>query len=128
MTVNEISGEVVDAAMHVHSVLGPGLVESVYEACLAYELRKRGHHVLVQHPLPVIYEDVRLEAGYRLDLLVDGTILVEIKSVAKLAPIHLAITLTYLRLSRVPVGLIINFGVVHLRDGIRRVIGPKKPF
>jgi GxxExxY protein len=119
------TGQVVDAAMTVHSALGPGLLESAYEACLAYELRARGLRVLAQVPLPVVYRAVRIEVGYRLDLLVDGAVVVELKTVAKLLPIHEAQLLSYLRLSGIRVGLLINFHVPRLRDGIKRmVVGP----
>jgi GxxExxY protein len=116
------SGQVVDAAMRVHSALGPGLLESAYEACLAHELRARGYRVLIQHPLPVLYGGTRVEVGYRIDLLVDDALVVELKTVTKLAPIHQAQLLSYLRLSGLRVGLLINFHVPRLRDGIRRII------
>jgi GxxExxY protein len=122
MQINEVSGQVVDAAMKVHSVLGPGLLEGVYEACLAFELESRGHHVQVQLPMPVTYMGLRLDVGYRIDLLVDNMVIVELKSVAKIAPIHEAQLMTYLKLSGHKVGLLINFGVVHLRDGIKRIV------
>ena len=97
MTVNEISGAAIDAAMKVHSSLGPGLLESVYEACLAHELRKRGHHVQTQVVLPVTYDGVTIDAGYRIDLLVDDAVVVELKAVSKLEPIRAAQLLTYLK-------------------------------
>jgi GxxExxY protein len=114
------SGHVVNAAMAVHSALGPGLLESAYEACLAYELRDRGVHVLQQIALPLTYRDARLDIGYRIDLLVGDTVVVEVKAVTKILPIHEAQLLSYLRLSGRRVGLLINFHVRHLRDGIRR--------
>ena len=120
--INARTGQVVDAAMKVHSKLGSGLLESAYEACLAYELRTRGLNVEVQLPLPVTYGNVRLQLGYRLDLLVDGTVVVELKAIAKLLPIHEAQLLSYLKLSEYRVGLLINFHEVHLKDGIRRMI------
>ena len=120
--INVRTGQVIDAAMRVHSRLGPGLLEGAYEACLAYELRKRGRSVLVQHALPVEYDDVRIEIGYRADLLVDGVIIVELKAIAKLMPIHEAQLLSYLKLARVPAGLLINFHVPHLKDGIKRLV------
>jgi GxxExxY protein len=120
--INARSGQVVDAAMRVHSILGPGVLESSYEVCLAYELRKRGLRVLVQLPLPVVYEDVRIELGYRVDLLVDDAVIVELKAVAKLLPIHEAQLLSYLRLSNHRVGLLINFHALHLKDGITRMV------
>jgi GxxExxY protein len=116
------SGHVVDAAMRVHSVLGPGVLESAYEACLAHELRSRGLTVRCQVPLPVLYEGASIELGYRLDLLVEDVVIVELKTVSKLLPIHHAQLLSYLRLSRRPVGLLINFHVPRLRDGIRRIV------
>jgi GxxExxY protein len=120
-TLNSISGDVVDAAMRVHSALGPGLLESAYEACLAYELEKRGHSVLRQLPLPVVYEGIRLDVGYKIDLLIDGVLVVEIKAVSKLHPVHKAQLLSHLRMSRCPLGLLINFHELHLKDGIRRM-------
>lgn len=122
MLLNEISGQIVDAAMRVHTHLGPGLLESAYQACLAYELQKRGLNFALQVPLPVEYEGIRVEAGYRIDLLVENTILVELKAVEAIHPIHRAQLLSYLRLSGKRVGLIINFNVQHLRDGIVRLI------
>jgi GxxExxY protein len=122
MVINEISGQVVDAAMKVHSALGPGLLESVYEVCLAYELRERGLKVDQQLPLPVQYRGIRIEVGYRLDLLVNDAVLVELKAVAKLAPVHQAQLLSYLKLSGHKVGLLINFHVEHLTDGIQRLV------
>ena len=119
---NQRSGRVVDAAMRVHSRLGPGLLESAYEACLAYELQKRGCRVLSQLPLAVTYDDVRIEAGYRVDLLVDDTVVVELKAIARVLPIHEAQLLSYLKLSDYPVGLLINFHVLHLKDGIKRMV------
>jgi GxxExxY protein len=121
MEVNDVSGAVVDAAMKVHTVLGPGLLESAYEACLAHELRKRGHTVGIQVLLPVDYDGIHIDAGYRLDLLVDDTVIVELKAVEALAPIHQAQLLTYLKLSGRKVGLLVNFNVPHLKDGIKRM-------
>ena len=120
--INDRSGQVVDAAMRVHSALGPGLLEGAYEACLAYELRQRGLRVLAQLPLPVVYEGVRIELGYRVDLLVDDAVVVELKAVAKLLPIHEAQLLSYLKLSEYRVGLLNNFHVLHLKDGIKRMV------
>ena len=124
MTVNEVSGAVVDAAMKVHSVLGPGLLESTYEACLAHELRKRGLHVDVQVALPVVYDGIRIDAGYRIDLLIEDMVVVELKSVQEVLPIHEAQLLSYLKLSGRRVGLLINFNVLQLKHGIfRKVVG-----
>ncbi|HEY2065485.1 MAG TPA: GxxExxY protein [Gemmatimonadaceae bacterium] len=119
--MNVRSGQVVDAAMRVHSALGPGLLESAYEQCMAYELHSRGLNVRTQVPLPVVYDGVRIEVGYRIDLLVDGIVLVEIKAVSKLLPVHKAQLLSYLKLSGRPVGLLINFHVPALKDGITRM-------
>jgi GxxExxY protein len=120
--LRRLTGELVDAAIQVHSSLGPGLLESAYEACLSYELRGRGLEVLRQHELPVVYRGVRVDAGYRLDLLVEGEVIVELKTVAKLLPIHDAQLLSYLKMSGCRVGLLINFNVLRLRDGIRRMV------
>jgi GxxExxY protein len=108
--------------LKVHTILGPGLLESTYEACLAQEIINRGCRVERQLAVPVIYEGLKLEAGYRLDLLVNGLVVVEIKSVDALAPVHKAQILSYLRLSGRSLGLLINFNVVHLRDGIKRFV------
>ena len=121
-TINEITGEIIGAAMRVHSVLGPGLLESAYEVCLIYELKKRGLQVADQVVLPVVYEDVRLDAGYRMDLVVEESVIVEIKSVDEIAPIHKAQLLSYLKLSGLKVGLLLNFNVTHFRDGITRMM------
>ena len=108
--------------MKVHSVLGPGLLESAYQACLAHELRNRGFDVAAQVPLPVVYEGRKLEVGYRVDLVVENRVIVEVKSVEAIHPIHQAQLLSYLRLSRIGVGLLINFNVLRLRDGITRMV------
>lgn len=120
--INRITGAVIDAAMKVHTVLGPGLLESAYEACLAHELRTRGHAVTTQVGLPVVYEGVKLELGYRIDLIVDDAVIVEVKAIEAIAPIHEAQILSYLKLSGRRVGLLLNFHVLHLKDGIRRMI------
>jgi GxxExxY protein len=122
MTDNEITHAVIGAAMEVHKRLGPGLLESAYEECLLHELRLRNLRVERQMGIPVVYKEVKLECGYRLDLLVEGRIVVELKSVEGLAPIHEAIILTYLRLSGQRIGLLINFNVTVLKDGVRRFI------
>ena len=117
------SGEVIDAAMRVHSVLGPGLLEGAYEASLAHELRSRGMHVQTQVPISLVYAGVQIDlAAYRADLVVDRLLLVELKSVTKLLPIHEAQLLSYLRMGGYPLGLLINFSALHLRDGIRRKV------
>ena len=126
MHFNQISGAVVDSAMKVHSELGPGLLESVYLACLVHELHQRGFRTAVQVPLPVIYDGVRLDLGFRLDILVEGCVVVEIKAVDAISPVHQAQLLTYLK-SHKHVGLLINFNVVHLRDGIRRMVSGDPP-
>lgn len=120
MEINDVTGTIVDAAMKVHTALGPGLLESAYEACLAYELQKRGLNVRTQVSLPIVYEEVRLEVGYRMDMVVADSVLVEIKAVDKLQPIHEAQILSYLKLSGIKAGLLINFHVEHLKDGIKR--------
>ena len=122
MTENEVSGQIVDAAIKVHTVLGPGLLESVYEAALAYELEKRGFKVLRQHPVPVIFEEVHLECGFRADLLVQDLVVVELKAVEQVHPVHKKQLLTHLRLTGKRVGLLINFNVELLKDGITRVV------
>jgi GxxExxY protein len=120
--VNRRTGQVIDAAMKIHTALGPGLLESAYHSCLVYELRKRGLFVLSQVLLPIMYDAVRIETAYRIDLLVEDTIVVELKAIAKLLPVHQAQLLSYLRLSGYKVGLLINFHELHLRDGIRRMV------
>jgi GxxExxY protein len=120
--VNDISGQIVDAAIKVHSALGPGLLESTYEACLMYELTKRGLVARNQVPLPVRYEDVVIEVGYRIDLLVADSVIVELKSIDEIAPIHRAQLLSYLKLSGKKVGLLININVSLLKDGITRMV------
>jgi GxxExxY protein len=121
MEINEITGQIVDASIKIHTQLGPGLLESAYEACLAYELRKRGLDVGVQVPLPIHYEDVKLEVGYRLDLLVESSVIVELKSVKKMIPLYDAQLLSYLKLSGKKIGLLINFNVIRLKDGLKRL-------
>jgi GxxExxY protein len=122
MTENEVAKQVVDAAYRVHVALGPGLLESVYETVMEYELRKRGLIVECQCPLPVVYEDVVLEAGFRADMIVQGKVIVELKSVEQIASIHYKQVLTYLRMADMRLGLLINFGAEWMKDGIRRVV------
>ncbi len=122
MQDNEITGAVIGAAIEVHKILGPGLLESAYEAALKRELDLRGFRSKQQVALPVVYKDERVELGYRIDLLVEERIVVEIKSVESLHEVHLAQILTYLKLSERRLGLLINFNVVRLKDGLRRVI------
>ncbi len=119
--VNAVARIVVDAAFRVHSTLGPGLLERVYEVCLAHELRKRGLAVETQVELPVVYDGVRLDAGMRIDMLVTGKVLVELKAVETVLPVHKAQVLTYLKLTGYRLGLLINFNVPIIRDGIDRV-------
>ena len=120
--LNVVSGETIRSAMRVHSALGPGLLESVYEACLACELEKAGLRVRTQVALPIIYRTVKLEAGYRIDLLVEECLVVEVKTAIKIHPVHEAQLLTHLRLSGHRLGLLLNFFVPHMRDGIKRII------
>ena len=108
--------------MSVHTALGPGLLESAYEACLAHELRKRGRKVLGQVGLPIVYDGIGIDVGYRIDLLVDDLVVVELKTVEKLLPIHQAQLLSYLKLGHYRVGLLINFNVAHLKNGIKRMV------
>ena len=121
-TLNTITQKVIGAAIEVHRALGPGLLESSYEACLAFELAQSGLKVEQQKSLPLVYKQVKLDCGYRLDLLVDGTVIVEIKAVDSLAPIHEAQLMSYLKLSGCRVGLLINFNVRRLKDGLRRFV------
>ena len=120
--VNAISGQVVDAAMRVHSTIGPGLLESAYQACLMHELRKRGLNVRAQVRLPIVYDGVKIGVGYRVDLLVEEVVIVETKALASILPVHEAQVLSYLKLSGCKVGLLINFHELHLKDGIRRLV------
>ncbi len=122
MTDNQLTHEIIGAAIDVHRLLGPGLLESAYEECLAHELTMRNLRIERQKPIPVIYKDTKLECGYRIDLLVEGRVVVELKAVEALAPIHEAIVLTYLKLSGCKIGLLINFNVQALKDGVRRFI------
>ena len=120
--LNRITDSIIRAAIEVHRALGPGLLESAYEACLAFELAQQGLKVEQQKPLPVVYRGVKLDCGYRLDLLVEGAVIVEIKAVDRIAPIHEAQLLSYLRLSGCKVGLLLNFNVKVLKHGIRRLV------
>jgi len=120
--LNRITESIIGAAIEVHRALGPGLLESAYEACLAFEPAQRGLQVEQQKPLPVLYREVKLDCGYRLDLLVEEAVIVEVKAVDRLMPIHQAQLLSYLKLSGCKVGLLINFNVKVLKDGIRRVV------
>ncbi|HSA57175.1 MAG TPA: GxxExxY protein [Gemmatimonadaceae bacterium] len=122
MDPNEISGQIVDAAIRVHKALGPGLLENVYRACLAHELQSRGFSVRTEIPMPVTYGDIRIDLGYRIDMLVEGTVIVELKALEKVIPVHEAQALTYLKLSGHRLGLLLNFNVPYLREGIRRIV------
>lgn len=120
--VNHLTRQIITAAMKVHSLLGPGLLESAYEACLAHELRKQGLKIENQVALPVVYDGEKIDLGYRIDLIVGGQVIVEIKCVEAINPVHKSQILSYMRLSGRRVGLLINFHVEHLRDGIRRMV------
>jgi len=122
MTADDVAKDIVDAAIKVHRALGPGLLESGYQACLAHELRRRQRRVECEVALPLQFEGVLIEVGYRIDMRVDQLVLVENKTVEKILPIHLAQLLTYLKLSGLSLGLIINWNVILLRDGIQRVV------
>jgi GxxExxY protein len=120
--LNKITEQIIGAAIDVHRALGPGLLESTYEECIAFELMERGLNVERQKELPVTYKGVRLDCGYRIDLLVEGKVIVELKAVESLQPIHEAQVLTYLKLSGHKVALLINFNVKILKDGVRRLV------
>ena len=122
MKINDITGHVVDASITVHSVLGPGLLESAYKACLVHELRKRGLTVLTEIPVPIIYDGVVVDVGYKMDLLVEEAVIVEVKAIKQLSPVHDAQLLSHLVLSGHKVGLLINFHVRFLKHGIRRLV------
>ena len=117
-----LARQVVDAAIRVHTKLGPGLLESAYETCMAHELSKRNLRVRRQVPMPISYDNIDFDVGYRLDLLVNDLVVVELKAVEKLSPIHGAQLLSYLRLGGYHLGMLLNFNTVHMRDGIKRVI------
>ncbi len=120
--LDQITGGIIGAMIEVHKTLGPGLLESAYQACLAYELRQLAYKVEQQKPLAVIYKDVKLDCGYRLDLVVEDAVIVEIKAIEQLAPIHDAQVISYLRLADKRVGLLINFHVSLLKNGIKRIV------
>jgi GxxExxY protein len=125
LEINQITEKILSCAFKVHTVLGPGLLESAYEECLFYEIKKSQLHVEKQKSLPLVYFEVKLDAGYRIDLLVENKVIVELKSVEAINDVHLAQVLTYLKLSGCEVGLLINFNVKSLKNGIRRVINTK---
>ena len=122
MTENELSRIVFDCALKVHQSLGPGLLESAYEECLFYELRKIGLNVEKQKPLPLIYEEVKLDVGYRIDIIVENKLIIEIKSVEALNDVHFAQLLTYVKLTNCKLGLLINFNVSLIKNGVKRVV------
>lgn len=122
MSENEISSQIIGAAIEVHKFLGPGLLENSYEACLLFELRQKGLNVKSQVPLPVSYKGLLLEAGYRIDILVEEKVIIEVKAVDKLAEIHTAQILTYLKLTKLKLGLVINFNTVKVIEGLKRVV------
>lgn len=122
MIYNELTGVVIGHALEVHKHLGPGLLESAYSECLLYELLQSGLHVEVQKPMPIVYKNVKLEHGYRIDLLVEKTLVVELKTVECFTEVHYAQILTYLKLGGYPVGLLINFHTKILKDGIKRFV------
>ena len=122
MEINQITHEILDSAYKVHSALGPGLLESAYQACLAYELRKKGFKIEVEKALPLIYEEVHLETGYRIDILVESKVVIELKTVEAFTDVHTAQVLTYLKLGNYPIGLLINFHTKLLKNGLKRYI------
>jgi GxxExxY protein len=122
MTENEISEKVIGCAIEVHKLMGPGLLENAYLECLFYELQQAGLKVEKQKALPLIYKEVKLEAGYRLDLIVENKVIIEIKSVEALNDVHIAQVLTYLKLSGCKLGLLMNFNVLRLIDGLKRLV------
>jgi GxxExxY protein len=122
MEINDITEIILKCAYKVHTELGPGLLESAYEECLFYELKQSGFSAEKQKPLPLVYHEVKLDAGYRVDILVEGKVVVEIKSVEGFTDVHFAQVLTYLKLSKCKIGLLINFNVSSLRYGIKRLI------
>ena len=122
--LNDVTRDILGAAIEVHRVLGPGLLESIYQACLQFELTSRGLRFIVQQPVPILYKATRLQAVYRVDLIVEDLVIVEIKCVDVISPVHKAQVLTYLRLTGAPAGLLINFNVARLIDGVSRLIDP----
>jgi GxxExxY protein len=121
MTENQISEIIIGCAIEVHKTLGPGLLESAYEECLYYEIGSKGFWIEKQKPLPLVYKEIKLEAGYRIDLWVENKVIIEVKAVEFLNEIHLAQVMTYLRVSGCKLGLLLNFNVLRLKEGIRRV-------
>lgn len=121
MTENEISYKIIGVALELHKNIGPGLLESVYESALYYDLKEAGYSVACQVPMPFVYKDVKMEVGYRIDIIVESKVLIEVKSIETLAPVHYAQTLTYLKLSGLKLGLLINFNVKTLKESIHRI-------
>lgn len=121
MEINEITHEIIDSSYKIHTALGPGLLESAYKTCLAFELRKKGLKVEEEKPVPVVYDEVKLDCGYRMDLLVEDMVVVELKTVDCFHDVHIAQVLTHLRFGHKKVGLLINFNVKSLKDGIKRL-------
>ena len=122
MEFDRLSNQVIGCALEVHRNLGPGLLESAYEQCLAYEMKTAGMRFKLQHPLPVEYKGIKLDCGYRIDVFIEDRIIVELKSVDKILPIHQAQLLTYMKLAGISIGLLINFNVKYLKDGIKRMV------
>jgi GxxExxY protein len=122
MTENQIATDIVDCCFKIHNRLGPGLLESVYETVLEYELKRRGFSVTRQQAIALRYDDLSFDEGFRADLIVEGKVIVELKSVEKVAPVHSKQVLTYLRLTNLKLGLLVNFGAAYIKDGISRVI------
>ncbi len=122
MTENEISYKIIACAIEVHKALGPGLLESAYQECLLYKLKKEGLSAIKEKAMPLVFEEVKLDCGYRIDILVENKVVIEIKSVETLNDVHLAQTLTYLKLGNYKLGLLINFNVLLLKSGIKRII------
>lgn len=122
MKIDKITNEIIGSAIEIHKELGPGLLESAYETCLEYELTHRGFHLERQKILPVKYKKIELDAAYRLDIVVENQIIIELKSVENLLPIHTAQLLSYLKLAELPVGLLINFNVAKLKNGVKRIV------
>ena len=127
MDIEDIAREIVDSAVKVHRALGPGLLESAYQHCLAYELRKRGLRVETEVILPVFYDGQQIDAGYRVDMIIENTVIIENKAVAELLPIHQAQIMTYLKLRQTWLGFLINWNVKLIKNGINRVVYGKKP-
>jgi GxxExxY protein len=122
MTENELSYKIIGTAMEIHKNIGPGLLESAYENALAFDLQEMGLRVRQQVPMPFVYKDIKMEVGYRIDILVEEKVIIEIKSVEALAPVHFAQTLTYLKLSGLKLALLINFNMKILKEGIHRIV------